>query len=65
MEEFSDTNPIPRSANKKEAQLLGALKTSTESDNYIFDEIHIRDRLEDDKFEDEMEERMKMRGAGR
>ena len=56
MEEFSDTNPIPRSANRKKAQSMGALKISTESDDFIFDEIHRRDRLEDDKFEDEMEE---------
>ena len=34
----------------------GALKISTESDDFIFDEIHRRDRLEDDEFEDEMEE---------
>ena len=26
MEEFSETNPIPRSANRKKAKLLGALK---------------------------------------
>ena len=56
MEEFSDTNPIPRSGNKKKAQLLGALKISTESDDDIFDDIHRRDRLEDDEFDDEMEE---------
>ena len=35
---------------------MGALKISTESDDFIFDEIHRRDRLEDDEFEDEMEE---------
>ena len=35
---------------------MGALKISTESDDYIFDEIHRRDRLEDEEFEDEMEE---------
>ena len=52
----SDTNPIPRSANRKKAESLGALKISTESDDYIFDEIHRRDRLEDEEFEDEMEE---------
>mmetsp|Transcript_20210 Transcript_20210/g.45219 ORF Transcript_20210/g.45219 Transcript_20210/m.45219 type:complete len:97 (+) Transcript_20210:2040-2330(+) len=56
MEEFSETNPIPRSANRKKAQSLGALKISTESDDFIFDEIHRRDRLEDEEFEDEMEE---------
>ena len=56
MDEFSETNPIPRSANRKKAQSMGALKISTHSDNYIFDEIHRRDRLEDDEFEDEMEE---------
>ena len=56
MEEFSKTNPIPRSANKKKAESMGALKISTESDDYIFDEIHRRDRLEDEEFEDEMEE---------
>ena len=32
------------------------MKISTESDDYIFDEIHRRDRLEDEEFEDEMEE---------
>ena len=56
MEEFSETNPIPRSANRRKAESLGALKISDESDDYIFDEIHRRDRLEDDEFEDEMEE---------
>ena len=56
MEEFSDTNPIPRSANRKKAESMGALKISKESDDYIFDEIHRRDRLEDEEFEDEMEE---------
>jgi len=56
MEKFSETNPIPRSANRKKAQSLGALKISTESDDFIFDEIHRRDRLEDEEFEDEMEE---------
>ena len=56
MEEFSETNPIPRSANRKKADSMRALKTSTESDDYIFDEIHRRDRLEDDEFEDEMED---------
>mmetsp|Transcript_14758 Transcript_14758/g.33923 ORF Transcript_14758/g.33923 Transcript_14758/m.33923 type:complete len:80 (+) Transcript_14758:195-434(+) len=45
MEEFSDTNPIPRSANRKKAEKLGTLKILTESDDYIFDEIHKRDRL--------------------
>ena len=35
---------------------MGALKISSESDDYIFDEIHRRDRLEDKEFEDEMEE---------
>ena len=35
---------------------MGALKISTENDDYIFDEIHRRDRLEDEEFEDEMEE---------
>ena len=35
---------------------MGALKISNESDDYIFDEIHRRDRLEDAEFEDEMEE---------
>ena len=34
----------------------GGLKISTESDDFIFDEIHRRDRLEDEEFEDEMEE---------
>ena len=56
MEEFSETNPIPRSANRKKAESMGALKISTESDDFIFDEIHRRDRLEDEEFEDEMEE---------
>ena len=56
MEEFSDTNPIPRSANRKKAESMGALKISTESDDFIFDEIHRRDRLEDEEFEDEMDE---------
>ena len=57
MEEFSETNPIPRSANRKKAQQsMGALKISNESDDFIFDEIHRRDRLEDEEFEDEMEE---------
>jgi len=44
MEEFSETNPIPRSANRKKAESLGALKISTESDDFIFDEIHRRVR---------------------
>ena len=35
---------------------MGALKISNESDDFIFDEIHRRDRLEDDEFEDEVEE---------
>ena len=56
MEEFSETNPIPRSANRKKAESMGALRISTESDDFIFDEIHRRDRLEDEEFEDEMEE---------
>ena len=56
MEEFSDSNPIPRSANRKKAESMGALKISTESDDFIFDEIHRRDRLEDEEFEDEMED---------
>ena len=56
MEEISKTNPIPRSANRKQAQSMGALKISTESDDFIFDEIHRRDRLEDGEFEDEMED---------
>eukprot|EP00534_Pseudo-nitzschia_fraudulenta_P019685 CAMPEP_0201277884 /NCGR_PEP_ID=MMETSP0853-20130426/59814_1 /ASSEMBLY_ACC=CAM_ASM_000640 /TAXON_ID=183588 /ORGANISM="Pseudo-nitzschia fraudulenta, Strain WWA7" /LENGTH=404 /DNA_ID=CAMNT_0047586119 /DNA_START=136 /DNA_END=1350 /DNA_ORIENTATION=- len=49
MEEFSETNPIPRSANRKQAESMGALKISTDSDDFIFDEIHRRDRLEDVK----------------
>ena len=53
MEEFSKKNPIPRSANRKKAESMEAMKISTESDDYIFDEIHRRDRLEDDEFEDE------------
>ena len=56
MEELSESNPIPRSPNRKQAESLGALKISSESDDYIFDEIHRRDRLEDEEFEDEMEE---------
>ena len=55
-EEFSDTNPIPRSTNRKKAESMGAMKISSESDDFIFDEIHRRDRLEDEEFEDEMEE---------
>ena len=57
MEEFSETNPIPRSASRKKAESLGALKIYTESDDYIFDKIHRRDRLEDEEFEDEMDEK--------
>ena len=56
MLEFSETNPIPRSANRKKAESMGALKISTESDDFVFDEILRRDRLEDEEFEDEMEE---------
>ena len=56
MEEFSEMNPIPRSANRKKAEKLEALNISTESDNFIFDEIRRKDRLEDEEFEDEMEE---------
>ena len=56
MEEFSETNPIARSASRKKVVSMGALKISTESDDFIFDEIHRRDRLEDAEFEDEMEE---------
>ena len=52
---FSETNPIHRSANRKKAEQMGALKISTESDDYIFDEIHRRDRQEDEEFKDEME----------
>ena len=64
MEEFSDTNPIPRSANRKQAESLGAMKISTESDDFIFDEIHRRDRLEDEEFEDKMEEEDNNRESG-
>ena len=32
------------------------MKISTESDDFIFDEIHRRDRLKDEEFEDEMKE---------
>ena len=32
------------------------MKISTESDDYIFDEIRRRDRLENEEFEDAMEE---------
>ena len=56
IEEFSETNPIPRSANRKKYEKLGALKISSESDDFIFDEILRRDRLEDEDFEDEIEE---------
>ena len=56
MEEFSENNPIPRSANRKKAEKMGALKISVESDDFIFDEIHRRDRLEDEELEDQMEE---------
>ena len=56
MEEFSESNPIPRSADKKKVEKLEALKISSQSDDYIFDEIHRSDRLEDGEVEDEMEE---------
>ena len=45
MEEFSETNRIPRSANRKKAESMGALKISNESDDFIFDEIHRRGRV--------------------
>ena len=56
MEELYETNPIPRSSNRKKAEKLGALKFSNESDDYIFDEIHRRDRIKDEELEDETEE---------
>ena len=43
MEEFSETNPIPRSANRKKAESMGALKISNESDDFVFDKIHIEE----------------------
>ena len=64
MEEFSETNPIPRSANKRKAQSMGALKISTESDDFIFDEIHRRDRLEDEEsLKMKWRRKKKMRGG--
>ena len=51
-----DQSHSQKCTNRKKAESLGALKISTESDDFIFDEIHRRDRLEDEEFEDEMEE---------
>ena len=57
LQDFAERlNPIPRSAKRMKAVSIGALKISTESDDFIFDEIHRRDRLEIESFKDEMEE---------
>ena len=53
MEEISASNPLPNTCNKRKATSMGALKISNESDDYIFDEIHRRDALEDPDYEDE------------
>ena len=53
MTEISESNPLP---NKKRAKDRGALKISKKSDDYIFDEIHRRDKLENVEFEDVMME---------
>ena len=59
MEEISDSNPLPNSCNKRKATSMGALKISKKkkiskkSDDFMFDEIHRRDGLEDPDFEDE------------
>ena len=53
MEEISPSNPLPNTCNKRKATSMGALKILRESNNYIFDEIHWMDALEDPEFEDE------------
>ena len=53
MEEISDSNPLPNSCNKRKATSMGALKISKKSDDFMFNEIHRRDGLEDPDFEDE------------
>ena len=52
MEEISASNPLPKTCNRRKATSMGALKISQQSDDYIFDEIHRRDALEDPEFED-------------
>ena len=52
MEAVSGTNPLPRGCNQQQASLQGAMKISTESDDFIFDEIHRRDQLEDPEYGD-------------
>ena len=64
MEEFSETNPVSRSANKKKAEKLWALKISSESDDFIFDENHRRERLEDEMEEDEDEDELEEACSG-
>ena len=47
MQEISDTNKLQNNRNKTSATEKGAMKISKDSDDYIFDEIFRRDRLED------------------
>ena len=51
MEEISGTNPLPNTCDKLLAQAKAALKVSKESDDFIFEEIHRRDALEDPEYE--------------
>ena len=46
-------NPLPCGCNQQQASLQGAIKISTESDDFIFDEVHRRDQLEDPEYGDE------------
>ena len=55
IEEISDTNPLPNTCDKPQAQAKAALKVSKESNDFIFEEIHRRDALEDPEYEYEYE----------
>ena len=51
MKEISDINPLPNTCDKSQAKGKAALKVSKESDDFIFEEIHRRDALEDPEYE--------------
>ena len=55
MKEISDINPLPNTCDKSQAKGKAALKVSKESDDFIFEEIHRRDALEDPEYEYEYE----------
>ena len=48
--EISDTNKLQNNSNKTAATEKGAMKISKDSDDFIFDEIFRRDRLEDPEY---------------